>query len=444
MTRLVLDLSRTLSRAIHSVPTGIDRVEMAYAEGLLTRAGDRLDFAAVHPLGRFGLLPRKAAEAFLALTALRWRHGAEDDGAAARAARGLLRSVLLGGDLLSAARLRRNKAQAAYLLMSHHHLDRPAAIETATRGGKLSFICLVHDLIPLEFQEYARSAEPARHQRRIETVARLADGVVVNSNATHRSLQPWLEPTRPVPVLVAPLGADVQPAPAASPGMEGDDRPYFVFLGTIEPRKNHLLALHVWRRLATELGPLAPRLLLIGRRGWEVEQVINLVERCEPLRGLVVEQGNLPDRDALALMRGARALILPSFAEGYGLPVAEALAHGVPVLCSDLPAFREVGQDVPEYFDPVDGLAWLRAVQDYSIAGSVRRAAQLARLRHWHPPSWSEHVAAAIDFTDEVSQRRGGRAPALDTGPGQGGPELTTPMVMPSSICACEAAMEAS
>ena len=408
MSRLILDLSRTLSRAVHPVPTGIDRVEMAYAEGLLARAGDRVEFAAMHPLGRFGMLPRKAASNFLAMTAARWRDGADEAATTAlgRTARGLLRSVLLGGDLLS-ARLRRGPAQSAYLLMSHHHLDRPTVIDAATRGGRSSFICLVHDLIPLEYKEYTRPAEPDRHQRRIETVAGLADGVVVNSHATQRSLQPWLDRAgrrHPVPVLVAPLGTDPPRAPNPALALSGGDRPYFVFLGTIEPRKNHLLALHVWRRLAAELGPAAPRLILIGRRGWEIEQVVNLVERCDALRGLVVERGDVSDSQALDTLRGARALILPSFAEGYGLPVAEALAHGVPVLCSDIPAFREVGQEVPEYFDPVDGVGLLRAVKDYAAANSPRRDAQLARLARWAAPCWNDHMASSLAFIDGVMQ----------------------------------------
>ena len=421
MTRLILDLSRTLSRAVHPIPTGIDRVEMAYAEGLLSYAGDRLEYAAMHPLGRFGTLPRKATQSFLAMTMARW--GSGGDGAATtavgRAARNLLTSVLLNGDLPSGSRLRSRRRDAAYLLMSHHHLDRPAVIEMATRRRDAAFICFVHDLIPLEFKEYARPAEPARHQRRIECVAQLADGIVVNSDATRRSLQPWLDRARrSVPVLVAPLGADPPVRKQDGPVFDFlDGRPYFVFLGTIEPRKNHLLALHVWRRLAEELGDAAPRLILVGRRGWENEQVIDLVERCGPLKGLVVERGDVSDSQALALMQGARALILPSFAEGYGLPVAEALNHGLPVLCSDLPALREVGQDVPEYFDPLDGTSLLQAVKDYAAPRSPRRAAQLARLRHWRAPSWDDHVTTALAFIQDVVQtsgERSGRTAALD------------------------------
>lgn len=65
---------------------------------------------------------------------------------------------------------------------------------------------------------------------------------------------------------------------------------YFVVLGTIEPRKNHLLLLQVWRQLIEELGLAAPRLVIIGQRGWECEQVVDLLDRCEVLRGVVLEK----------------------------------------------------------------------------------------------------------------------------------------------------------
>ena len=311
-----------------------------------------------------------------------------------RAARALLGPAFLRGQLMLAPRL---TGRTTYLNMSHHHLDRPALIDEAKRRYGARFVCMVHDLIPIEFPEYARPAEPARHERRIRTVADLADGVLVNSAATAASLQPWLDRAgRGTPVLVAPLGID---APAPGPD-EPAGHPYFVFLGTIEPRKNHLLPLHVWRRLVERLGPAAPRLVLVGRRGWENEQVVDMIERCAALRGVVEERADLSDAQTGALLRGARALLLPSFAEGYGLPLAEALAVGTPALCSDLPALREVGGDVAEYLDPLDGPAWMRAVEDYAAPDSRRRAAQVAGIAGWQAPGWGEHLERALAFVD--------------------------------------------
>ena len=403
--RLILDISRTLSRAKHPVPTGIDRVELAYAEGLLAREEGRLEFAALHPLGRFAHLSRGAARAFLDVTARRWRGEAAAGDDVARAARRLQRTLLLRSPIGAGIRLLRKRGRSVYLLMSHHHLDRPHVIVDVMQRDRAAFICMVHDLIPMEFPEYARPNEPARHQRRIETVARLADAVVVNSEATRQSLLPWLARAgRNPPVLVAPLGIDpVRSADAAvAKAWSGVEtaRALFIYIGTIEPRKNHLLLLHIWRRLAEERGPAAPRLLLIGRRGWENEQILDMLERCPSLAGVVEEHSALSDAQTRALLARASALLLPSFAEGYGLPLAEALAQGVPALCSDLPALREVGQDVPEYLDPLDGAGWMRAILDYAAPDSARRAAQLDRMRAWKAPGWGDHLARVLDLAD--------------------------------------------
>ena len=200
----------------------------------------------------------------------------------------------------------------------------------------------------------------------------------------------------PARLVVAPLGVTL----ASSAGMS--HRPltesYFVMLGTIEPRKNHLLVLNLWRELYAKYGRETPSLLLVGSRGWKNRDIIAMIERNTPPRGAVEELGRLPDADVAGLLKGARALLLPSFAEGYGLPLAEALSHGTPVLCSDLPVFHEVGAGIPEYLPPTDTEAWRVAVLDYADVGSPRRAEQLRRLSAWSPPSWLRHFAVVDEI----------------------------------------------
>ena len=77
-------------------------------------------------------------------------------------------------------------------------------------------------------------------------------------------------------------------------------------------------------------------------------------------------------------MANARALLFPSFVEGYGLPLIEAMAAGIPVIASDLPVFHEIGQAVPELLSPDDVDAWSRAIMDYAAPDSARRSAQQA------------------------------------------------------------------
>src|SRR5207249_1429304 len=95
------------------------------------------------------------------------------------------------------------------------------------------------------------------------------------------------------PAIAALLGSNVLPTPGGA--ATANDRPTFIILGTIEARKNHLMLLHVWTRLVQLLGPDAPRLLIIGQRGWECERVFNLLDRSDDLKCAVTEIGHCDD-----------------------------------------------------------------------------------------------------------------------------------------------------
>jgi glycosyltransferase involved in cell wall biosynthesis len=280
-------------------------------------------------------------------------------------------------------------------------MERILAREQAT------LVCLLHDLIPIEFPEYQRPGEADKHLRRIRTVARLASAVVTNSDATRRSFLPYLHAEeRDIPVRSAHLGVDPAPANAAPPIERywDDGRAYFICVGTIEARKNHLLLLNIWRRMAEEQGgEVVPRLILVGRRGWENEQVVDMLERCPSLSNCVSELNGLPDSTMRELIRGARALLMPSFAEGFGMPITEAIGLGVPVICSDIAAFREAGETVPEYLDPLDGPAWIEAVTDYCAADGSRRDAQLKRMAGWQATRWRDHVRIVLEEAEQVA-----------------------------------------
>jgi glycosyltransferase involved in cell wall biosynthesis len=380
---IALDLSRLLSRAGSATPSGIDRVELAYARHLGTGAATHC-FVARNNLGGIGLLPTGAAGDFIGRLAALWRDGAtvQERRRLAALARWLRIAALAGGPALRKA-LRESGDTALYLLVSHQNLDRSRPIAGLKSATGARFVCLIHDLIPLDFPKLTRSGQTVRHRRRIATVAALADAVIVNSAATREALRARLG-DRDIPVAVAPLGIDLPEATQPDAGV-----PYFICIGTIERRKNHKLLFDVWQRLAAELGQQTPRLILIGQRGFGGEEIAGYLGT---MHDIVVEHSDLPDAAMAGLLRGARALLLPSLAEGFGLPVIEALAHGVPVLCSDLPALHESGDDVPDYLDPHKEGDWRTAILDF-LTDSPRQQAQLARLAQWRPPSWPEHFA---------------------------------------------------
>jgi glycosyltransferase involved in cell wall biosynthesis len=395
---ILLDLSRLLSRAGRPTPTGIDRIELAYAEHLTMRAADRLGFVAMNAVGELASVHAYIGRRLVKTLAKAWRNPDKSAPAARRA--GLLAhlSALLPSRVRSSAGSRR----PVYLLVSHQNLHRPARLARFKARSGAAFVFFVHDLIPIDYPEYARPGHAERHRMRIKTICALADGVIVNSQATADALVPhFAHSGRDIPVLVAHPGAEfatLSPPPAPTPG----ERPYFVCLGTIEPRKNHLLLLHLWRHLATTRDAATPCLLLVGRRGWENENIVDIIDRCTAIAGLVEEHPELSDDALPTLLAGARALLCPAFVEGYGLPIAEALALGVPVICSDIPVFREVGRDVPEFLDPLDGIGWLQAIRDYSAPNSPRRAVQLARLATWRAPRWESHIDAVLELIERL------------------------------------------
>ena len=280
--------------------------------------------------------------------------------------------------------------------LSHSGLHQFAYEEKVQRYG-LKLIVFIHDLIPITHPEYARPDGYVLHTRRIKTALSCAKGVIVNSQNTLENLTKYGQ-THAMslpPVVVAYLAS----APLVFPKKVNDESlgtllantPYFVMLGTIEPRKNHWLILHIWRALTEEMGELTPRLVIIGHRGWECENIIDLLERCMAIRPYVMEIPRCSDEELVNYLRFSRALLFPSFVEGYGLPLAEALSLKVPVIASNLAVFYEIAGEIPEYIDCLDGVVWKDTIKNYTHADSMMRHNQILRMQSCILPTWDTH-----------------------------------------------------
>ena len=365
----MLDVTRLIWRRWRGRhPTGIDRVGLAY----LRHFGDRAQAVVQHRHFRRILDPQASRELFALLD--------EPTSLAARLAGGLFRHFR-GLNCRGLGR--------PYLNVGHTGLDSPGFREWCARAD-VRPIYLVHDLIPISHPQFCRAGEAIRHRARIRTILSTAHGVIGNSRATLGELEAFANAeSLPIPPSVAAwLGSDPLPTPT---GVSEPDRPTFVTVGTIEARKNHWMLLEIWSRLIDRLGTAAPRLLIIGQRGWEADRVFGLLDGSEKLRHHVVELNDCSDEELSRHLATACAMLFPSLAEGYGLPLVEALGIGVPVIASDLPVFREIGGDVPDYLDPLDNAGWEAAVLDYAKPGSRARAAQVQRMRDFHSPRWENH-----------------------------------------------------
>lgn len=403
-------------------PTGIDRVDLAYLHAL--SAAEDIDLSLVmrgvfglrvlRPAAARGLVeeikrgwstpPAEAQPRFTAVRdwlespALTSRPSPGRDPKPPRSAKAI---AATGAPALPDPASHR-AAPGLYINTSHGQLYHPASARWLQRSG-LRGLFFVHDLIPIEHPEYSRAGEPARHAARLATIAAHGAGVLVNSAATRDRLQDYwaARQVKHPAITVAPLGIGQDPSgPLAAPRASTS---YFVMLGTLEPRKNHRMLLKLWQQMIETDAARAPRLLLIGRRGWLNREVFALLDVSPQFAAHVMECEGLNDAAVQALLRGASALLNPSFAEGFGLPVAEALAAGVPVLASELAAHREVGGDCVEYLDPRNEAAWLEAIRDYAAPGSPRRQAALQKLAGYQPPSWSAHFRLVLEKIRELA-----------------------------------------
>ncbi|MCX7374282.1 MAG: glycosyltransferase family 1 protein [Alphaproteobacteria bacterium] len=383
---MILDVSRLLACAWRGQPSGMDRVELAYARHALARP-DTV-FVGQSVLGRFACLPRSLVARILAGL----EHG--------RPRTLVLAAWVWLGLGLGAGALRRaaSRPGAVFHIVSHRALDDVAAIRRVTRHGA-RFVPAVIDLIPLLYPEYTRPAQTPRHAARMLGVAATAAGIIFSADSVRDEMQAWLEEHSAgmPPALVAPLGLDLAARAEASSFAEPH---YFLCVATIEPRKNHMLLLQLWREIREKLGAAAPRLVMVGRSGWENEAMLRFLERHPDLAEW---RGHCSDAELARLLAGARALLFPTFAEGFGIPLAEALAAGVPVLAADLPVLRELGGDAPDYLHPLDGPGWRDAVLDYASPDSPRRAAQLARIAAWHAPDWAAHFTLVERFIEGLA-----------------------------------------
>jgi glycosyltransferase involved in cell wall biosynthesis len=243
----------------------------------------------------------------------------------------------------------------------------PTLLAPPRRGRPL--VVTVHDAVPWTHPETLTQRGVAWHRRMGQRVAASADAVVVPTHSVAEELAAFLDLGDCVHVV--PEGADtlvVPPDAAERRARLGVPDAYLFSLATLEPRKGLDVAVAA---LAEAVAPDLP-LLVAGQPGWGGVDLDATAATVGLRDGRVRALGRLADADLAAVLAGAVALVAPSRAEGFGLPVAEAMALGVPVVCSDAPALVEVtaGAALTVPVGDVVGLA--EALRDVANDASLR------------------------------------------------------------------------
>lgn len=215
-------------------------------------------------------------------------------------------------------------------------LHAPTLMVPPVRSG-VALVVTVHDVVPWTHPETLTAHGVAFHRRMAERAAREAATIVTPTEAVAERVRKLLEPRGPV--LAVPPGVAVVPVPDDAEqrrerhGVRG---PYVLFVGTAEPRKG----LDVLVAALAQASLKDFELVVIGPRGWGDVDVADL-SAAAGVGERVHVTGRVDDDDLAALYAGARVLAMPSRAEGFGFPVVEAMAHGLPVVVSADPALVE-------------------------------------------------------------------------------------------------------
>ena len=394
----LLDLTRLVSRLGRGPLTGVDRVEHAYLRRFLS---DPLPFfALVRTRLGFALLDREGAQAVLRaasagavcgpadlVSRVLWRGQPQRARSEAEVRR--LAIARVPRPLLGTMLRRRLPAGSAYFNVGHANLS-PTAIAMVRRALAAEVSVLVHDTIPLDHPEFSRPGIPESFARKMQAVAEGADRVIYTTqDARGLAERHFRRFGRVPPGLVAGLGVEpARPTPEAlPPGL--DRRPFFLCVGTIEPRKNHAFLLDLWQRMHdTRSEAEVPRLILAGTRGWAGPEVLGRLDSLPFMGRTVLECPGLPDGAIAALMQRATALLFPTLAEGFGLPLVEAAAAGLPAICTPLPVFHEILGDYPVYLNPGDSYSWEQRMGEMMRAGE--RLGEAGRQGH-AIPGWDSH-----------------------------------------------------
>jgi glycosyltransferase involved in cell wall biosynthesis len=265
-------------------------------------------------------------------------------------------------------------------------------------------VITIHDLAFLLYPETV-TAESHAYYGQVRTAVKVADAIIAVSQYTASDVSLLLD-VDPHKVRVVPNGVDPSLRPIVDQAqLDGwrarnqVDRPYILYGGTFEPRKNLPLLVEAFSRLRSDHDIL---LVLLGARGWLFEPTF---ERIESL-GLIDYVRMLEDqpREEWALAySGAAVAVTPSLYEGFGLPVLEAMACGAPVVSSNASALPEVVGEAGLLFESgnVEALesAVREVLEDSSVAGQLRTAG-LARAREF---SWGRAAASTLAIYRELA-----------------------------------------
>lgn len=288
----------------------------------------------------------------------------------------------------------------------------------AKRNGA-AFGSYLYDIIPISHPEFCEAGLVKMFSQGLSEMCVISDFFLTISDYTRVTLEAFLRShgSRVVPMMTVPLAHSLTGAehtsshwPVALRKLRGGD--YVAYVSTLEGRKNHTYVVNVWRELIAR-GVNVPDLVFVGRRGWRVNGLFDLLEATNYLGGRVHIVHDLSDGELNAVYEHSLFTVFTSLVEGWGLPVGESLLHKRLCVASSTTSVPEVGGGFAEYVDPEDlanGIAVMeRLITDREYL--ARRQAQIAA--DFVPRGWEEVARNFVDRSRILAKKAQACVPAV-------------------------------
>lgn len=278
------------------------------------------------------------------------------------------------------------------------HLDLVHAPGLVIPASAAPLVVTVHDLCVVKFPQWFPKRWQAFHRRGLDLALKFASAILVDSESTYSDMLE-MYPGSGKRMRVIPLGVEASRRPdpervKASLHRLGISGEFALCVGTLEPRKNLPRLIEAFGQVPGER-----TLVLTGAPGWDYEEVLQAARRAGDRVKLTGYVGPL---ELEALFAGATCFAYPSLYEGFGLPVLEAMARGVPVLTSNISSLAEVGEGACLMVDPADTEAIAAGLQDLFAEAALRERLRAAGTAKAATYTWDKTARATLEAYREV------------------------------------------
>jgi len=287
------------------------------------------------------------------------------------------------------------------------------AVARLKRERRLRFVGLIYDLIPIRRPEFfTDETGRGRFMRFIDGLLASGDRLCAISSHVARDVEAYAGERQVAirPVTSVPLSADLKrdsppSATAALARHQLEPGRFVVYVSTINPRKNHLFAYRLWRRLVEELGEAVPTLVFAGQRGWRTEELFATMTADTVMwnRKLRFVEGPT-DEEVAWLYANCAFSIFPSLYEGWGLPILESLSFGKYCLAADNTSLPEAGQGLAFHADAEDEATWLAELRRVITEPGYLEAANARIRERFTPRGWDDVGAELLAVIEDVGR----------------------------------------